>query len=471
MSRIPIPSPAFALWLTVTGLFCGGCSEDPVPPSASAEPPAPGPAVPPAVKPAAAPEPGAGKPEDRPAPAGLVVGDWPCFRGPEHNSLSRETGLLTTWGGKGPPLLWKISSGPTYAAPTVVGERLIMFHRLDGDNGDDREVVDCLDAGTGRALWRHSYPTKYVDKYGYNGGPRASPVVEAGRVYTWGAEGWFHCLELDTGKVVWDRRLNAEFDVEQNFFGVGASPLIEGDRILLNVGGPKGAGVMALDKKTGKTVWKATDDGASYCTAAVADTPAGRLAVFLTRAGVVACDPATGAVKISYPFRSRTYESVNAADPVIVGDRLFVSSAYRTGGVLLKITADPDVTEIWKNDNMRNHWATCLVADGCLYGFDGRHEDETQLRCVELATGKVLWSKRGLGRGSMIRADGRYWILSEDGRLILAELSPKEYVEKAASDELLRAPCWIAPVLSRGRLYVRNEHTLLCLDVRDPAKR
>lgn len=397
----------------------------------------------------------------------LASQDWPTFLGPHHDGTSRETGLLASWPKDGPPLLWKKKFGHTYATPSIAGEALIVFHRVG-----DEEVVERLDAADGKSLWRHAAPVVYEDRFRYSSGPRAAPTLDGDRVYTLGVAGRLTCLQLADGKEVWSRTLLEDYfqGPSQNFFGVGGAPRIDGEAILLNLGNEKSGCVTAIDKKTGKTLWKSGEDGASYSTPVCADVAGSRLAFFLTREGGLCASKADGAVRWTYPFRDRENFSANAASPLVIGDKLFLTASYGVGSALLKLE-EKGFKEIWRNDALGAHWATPIHVDGHLYGFDGRHEHEAQLRCVRLADGKVLWSREGYYRGSMIRADGKFIILSEDGRLVLAELTP-EGAKEISSAKVLGPHCWGAPVLSRGRLWVMNfdhrteEAALLCLDLR-----
>jgi outer membrane protein assembly factor BamB len=394
-------------------------------------------------------------------------GDWPSFLGPDHNGISRETGLLKAWPPEGPPVVWTRELGETYAVPSVVRGALVVFHREGNE-----EIVERLDPATGRRAWRFSYPTAYVDRFGYNGGPRAAPTIDAGRVYVFGAEAKLHCLDLETGCALWRRSLHEEYfrEPRQNFFGAGVAPRMDGDALFLNLGDENAGCVTALDKKTGRTLWRADGDGASYASAAFADAGGTRQVVFLTREGGLGCGAADGEVLWRYPFRARERFSANAASPVVVGDRVLLSASYGVGSALLKLEGR-GVRELWRNRALGAHWATPIPLDGHAYGFDGRHEEEAELRCVRLEDGRRMWSRGGYGRGSMIRADGRFIILAEDGRLVLADLSP-EGAREISSARVLRPHCWGAPVLSRGLLYVQNfDHstgraTLLCLNLR-----
>ena len=388
--------------------------------------------------------------------------DWPVFLGPRQDGTSAETGLLEVWPATGPPKVWERAAGKAYSAPVTSRGRLILFHRIR-----DSEVIESLEAKTGESRWSYRYPTEYVDRYGYHNGPRSSPTIDGDRIYTFGAEGKLTCLDFSSGRLVWQRGVNQEYTVPQGFFGVGTAPVIEGRLLLLNVGGPGGAGVVAFDKNNGKTVWKASDDGASYSTPVVRTFHGRRVAVFFTKDGLLGLDPETGRELYRLPFRSRIHESVNAASPVVVGDIVFVSATYNVGSVAVRLGAE-GLQKLWQSRTaMQNHWATSIYHDGNLYGMDGRHEHGSNFRCIEFRTGNVRWTAdEGLGRASFIMADGHFIALGERGDLALIEVNPTRYVEKSKV-RMLRYPCWTPPVLSHGFLYLRNEDTLVCLNLRE----
>ena len=388
--------------------------------------------------------------------------DWPMFLGPRRNGTSLETGFLTEWPDDGPPTLWDRPVGEGYGAPVVSDGKLIIFHRVG-----DHEVIECVNPEDGtQVIWKQNYPTRYVDQYGYNGGPRSSPTIDGDRVYTYGAEGMLTCLDFQSGNVVWQRPVNKEYAVPQGFFGAGTAPVIEGDLILLNVGGPNGAGVVAFDKHTGETVWKASNDEASYSTPIVATLHGERLAIFHTADGLLVLEAKTGAERYRYPFRSETRESAIAATPVLVNDVVFLSATYNIGAVALKLEPG-GLKEVWKDQfAMQSHWATSVYHEGYLYGMDGRHERGSNFRCIEFSTGKVVWTaNKGLGRASFVMADGYLIAIGERGHLALIEVSPKGYTEKSRA-RVLRYPVWTPPVLSHGLLYLRNERKMICLDLR-----
>jgi outer membrane protein assembly factor BamB len=380
--------------------------------------------------------------------------DWPQFLGPERNGVSTDTNSVSAWQQPGPPVVWSRDVGPGYSGPVVSGGRLIVFHRLGSE-----EVVECLSAADGKPRWKFAYPTSYADDYGKGDGPRSTPLVYQGRVYTLGAEGRMHCLDFETGRKVWERALNEEYRVPKNFFGVGTSPLAEGGLILVNVGS-KQAGIVALAADSGKEIWRATDHEASYSSPIAATIDGVRHALFFTRQGLVSVDPKNGNVRFSKPWRSRSQASVNAATPVLVGDLLFLSASYNTGAVLLRLRRE-GADEIWKNDeSLSNHYTTSLHHDGYLYGFDGRQEEGARLRCIELRTGKVAWTKDDFGCGSMVLTGGILVILSEAGNLVLAEAMPSGYREKART-HVLSPPCRAPIALCKGVVYARDEQKLV----------
>lgn len=394
-------------------------------------------------------------------PLASVAGDWPQFLGPDRDGRSMETGLIKTWPAEGPPRLWQRDVGEGYAGPVVSGDRLILFHRVG-----DEEVVECLDAKTGKTLWKSASPCDYVDRYGKGNGPRATPSIAGDRVVTYGADGVMSCFELATGKRLWQRPLAAEYKTPPTFFGIGSSPLVWDDRVLLNVGG-KEAGIVALSLTDGKEQWRSTRDGASYASPIAVRVGGQSRAVFFTREGIVALDPRTGDVAFQKRWRARYDASVNAATPLLLsGDRLFVSSSYETGAILLKLKADgADV--VWTDDEaMSNHFNTCVVHDGRLFGCDGRQEAGARLRCVDPAGPKVLWTKERFGCAALILAGDVVYAATEHGDLVAFAAVPGEYRELARAKILDGAPVRAHPALADGVLFARDGRTLIALDLK-----
>jgi outer membrane protein assembly factor BamB len=366
---------------------------------------------------------------------------------------------LTTWPKEGPQEVWKRDVGAGYSGPVVSGDWLVLFHRIQ-----DEEVVEGLEAATGKPRWKYHYETNYRDAFGKGDGPRATPLIAGDLVFTLGAEGRLPCLKLKTGEKVWDHDLLAEYKPRKGFFGVGASPIVEDGRLLVNVGA-KGAGIVAFDAADGKELWKATDQEASYSSPVAATIDGARHVFFFTRDGLLSLDPKEGTERFSRKWRSKNNASVNAAMPVIVDDHLFLSASYGTGAVVLKVHKDK-VDEVWKNDeSLSNHYDTSIYHDGYLYGLDGRQEEGARLRCVEFKTGKVQWTKEGFGCASLIRVEGRLIALTEGGDLVLIEPTAKEYRENARAS-VLGSPCRAALALANGRLYARDGKALICWNLR-----
>ena len=433
----------------------------------------------------------------KPLAAGARTHDWTSFLGPAHNATSTETRLLATFPESGPPLVWEMRKGTGYASPAISGDRLVFLHRL----GNHEEVL-CLRSGTGELYWRFRYPTDFRDRFGYNNGPRASPVIDGDRVYTFGSQGQLHCLRLATGEVLWKRDISAEFKVNQDFFGTTSTPLIEGDHLIINVGAPGGPTVAAFDKRDGKMVWGAGRQwGPSYASPVPAVVH-GKRRVFVfaggesrpPAGGLLVIDPLDGRVDFTFPWRSRSYESVNASTPMVVGNQVLLSASYDTGAVLLNILANGSRDVAWANFEFDLHFTTAVHQDGYIYAFDGRNEPDAALMCVERKTGKTIWRKvpewketveiRGATRtldettyrGSLLQVDGRFLAVGERGHLLWLDLSPKGYRVIARARLFYAKETWALPVLSRGLLYIiqnRPEFVpgdapprLLCYDLR-----
>lgn len=385
--------------------------------------------------------------------------DWPQFLGPDRNGTYAGPPLNETWGPSGPKVVWRKQVGQGFAGPAVVQGRVLLFHRVGNE-----EVLESLDAKTGMSTWRYAYPTTYRDDFGFDEGPRAVPVVADGIVYTFGAQAQLHAVDLAKGTRVWSHDSMKEFGVPKGFFGQGGSPLVEGGRVIANVGGDK-AGVIAFDAKTGKVVWTATSDNASYSSGVAATIGGHRTAVFLTRDNLLGLDPATGMIQFQRRWRSRNNASVNAATPLVVGDQLFVSSEYGPGAAVMRVEGSK-LVDLWNSDDvLSNHYATSVYKDGYLYGYHGRQEFGPSFRAVEFKTGTVKWSQDQFRAGSVLLAGDKLLILREGGEMILAPASPQAF-KPIARAQILNGVVRPYAALADGFLYVRNENTLLCLDLR-----
>lgn len=422
--------------------------------------------------------------------------DWPHFLGVNRDSKSTETGILTEWPSKGLKVVWEMELGPSYGIGSVAKGRYYQFDRVD-----DEEVLYCLNAETGRVLWKESYEEQYTDLYGYDSGPRCSPIIDGNRVYTLGVAGKLRCYNATNGELIWYRDTHKEFGVIQNFFGVGSTPAIEGDLLIAMIGGspaadaslPPGAldqvsgdgsGIVAFDKYSGEVRYKVTDELASYASIQLATIDDQRWGFSFSRGGLIGFSPASGKVHFRYPWRSRTLESVNASTPVIIENQIFISETYGPGSTLLSVK-DNEFEIEWQDIErtrdkiMQTHWNTTVHIDGYLYGCSGRHTQNAELRCVELSTGKVMWSVPDLTRCSLTYVDGHFIALGEYGHLFMFKPNPKEFLPvtgdavKQGDDVLLplrpthdlRYPCWAAPVISHGLMYIRGKGSVMCLEL------
>jgi outer membrane protein assembly factor BamB len=395
---------------------------------------------------------------------GTAAVDWPQFLGPARNGVYQGPALAETWPAAGPKVVWRKPVGAGFAGPVVVNGRVILFHRQGKE-----EVVESLDAKTGSPAWRYAYPTAYRDDFGFDEGPRAAPVVSGGVIYTFGAEGQLHAIDLNKGTRLWSEDTMKRFAVPKGYFGASGSPLVEGGVVIANVGGGNAAnpaGVVAFDARTGKVAWTATEDDASYSSGTAATIGGRRSAIFLTRDNLLGLDPATGAVQFQRRWRARLAASVNAATPLVIGDLIFVSAEYGPGAAVLRVSGSM-LTELWASDEvLSNHYATSVHREGYLYGFHGRQEFGPSLRAVELKTGTVKWSQDQFRAGSLLLVNDRLLILRESGELMLAPATPAGFKPTARAIILPGGVARPYPAIADGILYARNENTLVAVDLR-----
>jgi outer membrane protein assembly factor BamB len=427
------------------------------------------------------------------------AGDWPTMLGPTYDMHSTETNLLHEFPAGGPRLVWSVPKGDGYAAPAVAGGKLVLFHRLE-----DKAVVDCMDAQDGRQLWRFTSPTAYRDRYGYNHGPRCSPVISGDAVFTYGADGQLLCLELASGKLRWRHDILKEFALKQNFFGVGSTPLVMDGKVIVNVGASE-ASVVAFDVRTGKIVWSAADEwGPSYATPVPASLHGQRRVLVFAggesepaTGGLLILDPDTGKITGRFPWRGRRYESVNGSAPVVIGNQVFVSECYGAGGVLLDVEQSGACRPVWTNKNFGMHFMIAVEKDGALYGVDGHGPGDAFLVAVDLKTGRELWREKpmwpdtvqsptgpreittGAARAALLLlGDGRCLCLGEYGDLLWLDLNSRAYCELGRVHLYLAGDSWTPPALANGLLYIcQNKRDaingtpprLLCYDFRQPS--
>lgn len=397
------------------------------------------------------------------ATSGLVVAtvlaeskvhDWPQFRGPNRDGISLETGLAVTWPEQGPREIWRVKLGGGYSGLSVHRGRIYTLY-----SSGSGEFAAAIDATTGETTWRVRTDSNRRDNHG--DGPRSTPTVSGGIVYALGARGTLHALKADNGEAVWSRDLREEYGAKPPRWGVSMSPLVEGNLLLVDVGGSDGSSIVAFDKKTGEEVWRAFDDKPGYSTPIAVTVGGVRQVLFFTARNLLGVAPADGTILWRIPWK--TSYGVNAAAPVFIApNRFFVSSGYDVGGAVYEIKVDGDsvaVEVVWKNREMKNQFSSSILLDGHLYGFD----DKT-LKCIDATTGERRWSERGLGHGSLTYADGHLIVLGDRGTLALVEAKPDAYREKSRT-KVFASKTWTVPTFVGGRLYLRDQNELVALDV------
>jgi len=382
----------------------------------------------------------------------VEAADWPNWRGPNHNGISNETGWIATWSEGGPKVLWKKSIGTGFASMAVSNGWVYAMGNIN-----DKDILYCFKADTGKEIWKKSYACPLFKK-DHEGGPGATPTVDGDAVYTFSKNGDVIRFKAATGELVWHRNLNKELGIKHPTWYFASSPRVIDNMVILNAGT---CGV-ALNKADGSLIWENGKGPSGYATA-VSFTMGNQKCValfgFREVAGLVA---ATGRQMWQSPWK--TSWDINAADPIISGNTIFVSSGYNKGCALFRIGPD-SLTEVWRNRNMRNHASSCVLWEGYIYGFDGQFGGGGKLTCLDYETGDVKWSQRGMSTGSLMVADGRLIILGEKGKLVIAEATPHGFKE-LSSAQILTGKCWTVPVLANGRIYARNAGgQLVCVDV------
>jgi outer membrane protein assembly factor BamB len=384
--------------------------------------------------------------------------DWPQWQGPDRTGLSKETGLLQQWPAAGPPLVWSISGlGTGYGSLAVKGDR-IFVQALNGSGSS----VSSLNRGDGKVVW-----TKSLGRGGRNDrgpGPRGTPTIDGDRLYVLTENGDLACLNASNGTAVWQRNILADFGGRQLSWLISESPLIDGNNVIVTPGGPR-AGIVALDKMSGKTVWASEQlgDEAGYASPIAADVQGVRVIMTLTSEAGVGVRASDGKLMWRHPAVANG--TANVATPIFHDNKVFYSSAYGTGAALLGLTAqagEVKAQQIYFTREMQNHHGGLVLVNGYLYGFHN-----SILTCLEFATGKPMWRDRSVGKGTIVYADGNLYIQSEDNVVGLAEATPTGYKEKGrfrTADQGF--PSWAHPVVSGGRLYVRDQGTLAAYNIK-----
>ena len=389
------------------------------------------------------------------AAATAVAGtDWPQWRGPNRDGVSAESGWQTAWPKTGPERLWNVSVGKGFSGVAVAEGRLFTMGNKGGT-----DTVYCLDSGTGRQLWKHSYSCRS----GTDAGPRVTPTVDGNRAYTLSREGHLFCFDASTGRIIWSKAASRDLAAKIPTHGLACHPLVVGKMLILELGA-KGGSVVAFNKTNGGVIWQSGFEDVGYSSPVVQNMGGGPSVVVFTGSAVVGMRAADGHVLWRYKWKVDYQCAI--ATPIVSGDKVFVSSGYGMGCALLRVRPGrPEV--LWKHKQMSNHFNSCVLWKGHLYGFDGdeRSKYKPSLKCLAFDTGKVKWSQDGLGKGSLIIADGKLIVLSERGELVIAEATPRGFSEISRA-KVLNGKCWTAPVLACGRIYCRNHQgDLVCLNV------
>ncbi|HKV35866.1 MAG TPA: PQQ-binding-like beta-propeller repeat protein [Pyrinomonadaceae bacterium] len=386
--------------------------------------------------------------------AGAAAGaNWPQWRGPNRDGVSKETGLLKQWPADGPPLVWKaIGAGRGYSSFSVANGRLYTM----GLRGD-REFVVAFDVANGKEVWATPHGSAFRNDRG--DGPRGTPTIDGDRLYALGGNGDLSCMDARTGKVVWSKNVLREFDGSNITWGISESPLVLGNKVLVNAGG-KNASIVALNKESGAVIWKSQSDDAGYSSAIPLQVNGGTQVIFFTAQRALGLDANDG--RLLWDYGRPANNVANVATPIARGNRVFISSDYGTGGGVVEIKADGKAQEIYFTKDMRNHHSSSVLIGDYLYGFSS-----SVLTAMKFDTGEIAWRNRSVGKGSLVYADGNLYCLSEGGVVGLVEATPTEYREKGRfripQDSL---PTWAHPVVVGGRLYLRDQDTIYAFDVK-----
>jgi outer membrane protein assembly factor BamB len=387
--------------------------------------------------------------------AGVTIGanDWPQWQGPDRTRISKETGLLKEWPRSGPALVWTATGlGNGYGSMAVAGDRIY----VQGARMRQSFLV-VYNRADGKEVWSKSLGSTEGNDQGP--GPRGTPTVDGDRVYVLSEAGDLWCLKTDGGEV-WHRNILRDFNGRQLRWLISESPLVDGPHVVVSPGG-----LVKLDKMTGKTVWTAKDlsDPAGYSSITAADIGGVRTYMTFTADAGVGVRASDGKVMFRYPTAAN--RTANIATPTYFDNKVFFTSAYDTGAGLLDLTAqngEVKAKEIYFTRNMKNHHGGVVLIDGYLYGYN-----DSILTCLEFATGKVMWRDRAVGKGSVTYADGNLYLQGEQNTVGLAQATPSGYVEKgrfSIPDKGL--PSWAHPVISDGKLYVRNQDMLMVYDIK-----
>ena len=385
-----------------------------------------------------------------------VADDWPQFRGLQRDGVSPETGLAKEWEESGPKEVWRKTIGPGYSAVSIVGDRLYTMYVVEID-GQDKEVAVALSAKDGEEFWRTPLGDRFDNEFG--DGPRATPTVSGDRVYVLDSRGTLAALETKNGSVVWSMNFIEKFEIELPNFGYSTSVVVDGDQVIVQAGGKDGNNYLGIDKDSGEIVWSRGSGPAGYNSALPVQVGDKKRFVYVADGQLICIDEDGGEVWAHEWPQGETH-----AMPIrIPPDKLYLAGAEGVGARLFRVKEADGKGEIellWEQPFMRNHFSSAVVHDGTIYGFDN-----ATLKAISVEDGKMAWGKRGLGKGSLIFADGHLVVLSDRGKLLLVEATSEGY-EEEGSVQALEGLCWTAPAFADGRLYLRNHDELVVYDLR-----
>jgi outer membrane protein assembly factor BamB len=400
-------------------------------------------------------------------PAAERSAGWPQLLGPQRDGISRESGWNVDWKAKKPQVVWKVPLGSAFSSLAISGDRLW----TTGKKGE-RDFIYCLEARTGKEVWAFDAAASYIDKQRHGPGPRATPTLHGDKLYCLLPMGELICLSAADGKKLWQADTFKQTGARNRegetvyYWGVSPSPLVEGDLVIVQPGGTKDNSVAAFHKDTGKLVWTAGSDLIGYASPIVITVAGRRQLVCPTGDSVLGLEPTTGRVLWRYSFGNRF--QATAATPVWADNLLFVSAAYGTGCATLELVQEGQnwsVREKWRKKDLQSLFATPIVLKGHIYGCHG-DLGAIFLKCLELKTGRVVWEERQPGRFSLVAADDHLFCLGERGSLRLVEANPQRYVLKGELPNLMSFRAWAGPALTDGKMYLRDQQQVLCLDLR-----
>lgn len=391
------------------------------------------------------------------------AGDWPQILGPHRNGIADDESISTNWRQSGPDVLWTKKLGTGFAGPAVRDGKVYQLHRVG-----DQLILQCHRATDGKPLWKAEHPCDYVATISYDDGPRCVPTVTEKHVITYGPAGRLQVLDIDSHQRLWLIDTHDKYKADAGYFGAGSSPLVVDDRIIVNVGGRRSqAGLVAFSLKDGSELWKSTAEDASYSSPILTKLGDRSVVLAITRLKCLALDPSNGKVLFEFPFGKRG-PTVNAANPVVFDDKLFLTASYGIGAKYGTLTPT-GFREEWSNDQvLSSQYTTSVVQDNALFGVHGRQDlGQAELRCLDPKTGKVAWSKTLSAYGTLMLVDNKLVVTCIDGTLTIAEASPKAYRQLASASIQQPTQGGLAlPAISDGLLFVRDQEMLRCLDLR-----